>query len=150
MNWGGMIGLLMGFLFGALILKRVLPQINRFALKFLFRRRYGRKGKSILFVYSDSSLWKEYVEENILPRLEPHAVVLNWSKRQEWKGQNRFETRVFENWAGADEFVPTAIVFSRTGKVQVFRLWPTSRDRKPGKAKPLPEARQALLAAVGK
>ena len=37
------------------------------------------KGKDILFVYSDSPIWREYMTTEILPVVEARAVVLNWS-----------------------------------------------------------------------
>src|SRR5215208_5099448 len=43
-----------------------------------FHRRWGRQGKHLLLVYSNSPNWRAYVEDNWLPRLEAMAVVLNW------------------------------------------------------------------------
>ena len=62
----------------------------------------------ILFVYSDSSNWKDYIETNILPRIEAHSIILNWSKRREWGSRMRLETKLFNQWAGPGEFVPVA------------------------------------------
>jgi hypothetical protein len=36
------------------------------------------RGRDILFVYSDSPIWHDYVEQHILPYLGERAVVLNW------------------------------------------------------------------------
>src|SRR5436305_2665401 len=43
------------------------------------------RGRYVLFVYSDSPIWHDYVEAHILPRLGERAVVLNWSRRSLWR-----------------------------------------------------------------
>ena len=148
MNWIQIIWLLAGFLFGVTVLRALFPFAYRFGLKFRFWLRYSSKGKFILFVYSDSSNWKEYIETRILPRIEDYSVILNWSKRREWESRMRFETKVFAQWAGSNELTPTAILFSFIGKVRVIRLWPASQPGKHGKDKVSKESEQALLAAV--
>jgi hypothetical protein len=148
MNWVGIGSLLIGFLLGVTVLKSLGPLALRFMLKVRFWVRHGRKGKVILFVYSDSSNWKDHIETTILPRLEACSVILNWSKRREWEPSMQFEARLFNQWAGSGEFTPTAILFPLLGKVQVFRLWQLSRNPKHGKDKVSKEAEQSLFAAV--
>ena len=121
MNWIQIIWVLIGFLFGITVLKALFPLAYRLGLKVCFWLRYGRKGKFILFVYSDSSNWKDYIETRILPRIKEHSVVLNWSKRREWEPRMSFETKVFAQWAGSGDFTPTAILFSSIGKVKIIR-----------------------------
>src|ERR1051325_7532600 len=41
-------------------------------------------GRRVLFVYSDSPVWQQHIEENILPQLPRRSVVLNWSQRRHW------------------------------------------------------------------
>ena len=137
-----------GVFLGATLVKRALPFVRRFGLKVRFWLRHGRHGKMILFVYSDSSNWKEYIETNILPRIEAHSVILNWSKRREWGSQMQLETKLFNQWGGQGEFVPVAILFSRTGEVRTFRLWQLSQNPKHGKGGVLKEAEQALFETV--
>src|SRR5678815_4488078 len=43
------------------------------------------RGRDILFVYSDSPTWRDYIEQGILPYLGKRAVVLNWSHRKRWR-----------------------------------------------------------------
>src|SRR6266404_233131 len=43
------------------------------------------RGKDILFVYSDSPIWRDYMLSEMLPLVETRAVVLNWSERRTWK-----------------------------------------------------------------
>ena len=151
MNWIQIGSLIVGFLLGVTVLKSLGPFALRFVLKVRFWVRHGRKGKVILFVYSDSSNWKGYVETKILPSLVGCSVVLNRSKRREWESSMEFEERLFNQWAGSGEFTPTAILFPLTGRTRVFRLWQPSDNPKHGKDKGLrasKEAEQSLLAAV--
>jgi hypothetical protein len=148
MNWLEIGSLLIGFLLGVTVLKSLAPFALRFGLKFRFWVRHGRKGRVILFVYSDSSNWKDYIEAKILPRLEACSVILNWSKRREWESSMQFEASLFNQWAGSGEFTPTAILFPLMGKVKVFRLWQLSHNPKHGKDKVSKEAEQSLFAAM--
>ena len=148
MNWIAIGSLLIGLLLGMTLLKPLGPLALRFGLKVRFWVRHGRKGKVILFVYSDSSNWKDHIEEKILPRLEACSVILNWSKRREWESSMQFEARLFNQWAGSGEFTPTAILFPLLGRVKVFRLWQPSQNSKHGKNKVSKEAEQSLFAAA--
>jgi hypothetical protein len=42
-------------------------------------------GTRVLFVYSNSPVWRPYIEEHILPMLPQGSVVLNWSERRRWR-----------------------------------------------------------------
>lgn len=117
-------------------------------LKYSFRQRHGKFGRFILFVYSDSPNWKDYIEKNILPRIEPHAITLNWSKRREWQKTNPFEARVFNHWAGKRNFNPMAILFSPDGTIKEVRFWQAFKDFKHGKDKLLKEAEKKLFSDV--
>ena len=148
MDWIAIGSLLIGLLLGMTVLKSLGPFALRLGLKVRFWVRHGRKGKVILFVYSDSSNWKDHIEEKILPRLEACSVILNWSKRREWESSMQFEARLFNQWAGSGEFTPMAILFPLLGKVKVFRLWQLSQNPKHGKNKVSKETEESLFAAV--
>ena len=148
MNWIQIGLMMMGVFIGVTASKSAFPLAQRFGLKVRFWLRHGRKGKMILFVYSDSSNWKDYIETNILPRIEAHSIILNWSKRREWGSQMQLETKLFNQWAGAGEFVPVAVLLSLTGKIRTFRLWQPSENPKHGKGRVSREAEQALFEAV--
>ena len=145
------VGIITG-LVAALILLIVLAVLSFYAyrlwLKTRFRQRYGRHGKFILFIYSDSPNWKDYVESNILPRIGSHSVILNWSERRKWGEQFPFEARVFRSWAGDSEFNPIAILFPRRGKVKVIRFWQAFRDYKHGKDRTLKNAENELYSEL--
>ena len=119
-------------------------------LKYRFWRRHGRLGRFVLFVYSDSPHWKAYVESNILPRIEGHAVTLNWSRRREWARTHPFEARVFRRWSGEREFNPLALVIRPGRRVKVLRFWQAFRDFRHGKGGALAAAQGALFEEVEK
>jgi hypothetical protein len=117
-------------------------------LKFRFWQRHGKRGRFVLFIYSDSPNWKDYIEANILPRIESHAVTLNWSKRKEWERMNPFEAKIFNHWAGEKEFNPMALVFSPGGKIKDVRFWRAFKDFKHGKGASLKQAESLLFTEV--
>src|SRR5215210_5732019 len=117
-------------------------------LRFRFWLRYASKGRFILFVYSNSPNWKDYIESNILPRIESHAVTLNWSERKSWDEAYPFEAKILRRWAGDSEFNPVAIVFPPVGKVKVIRFWQAFRDYKHGKEQSLKRAQEELFKVV--
>ena len=39
------------------------------------------KGKDVLYVSSDSPIWKEYMETEVFPLVAKRAIVLSWSAR---------------------------------------------------------------------
>ncbi len=148
MNWIQIGWMVIGVLLGVTVFKRGFPFACRFWLKVRFWFRHGRKGKRILFVYSDSSNWRDYIETKILPRIETYSIILNWSKRGEWESQMQLETKLFNQWAGPGEFVPVAILFSPIGKARTFRLWQFSENPKQRKVRVSKEAEQALFETV--
>ncbi|HKR59372.1 MAG TPA: hypothetical protein VJS64_06525 [Pyrinomonadaceae bacterium] len=117
-------------------------------LAFRFRQIHGRSGRFVLFIYSDSPNWKDYIETNLLPQLSPHVVTLNWSQRAQWRQTNPFEARVFRHWASEKEFNPMALIFSSPWTVIEVRLWRAFRDLKHGKDLSLRLAEDLLLSEV--
>lgn len=148
MNWVQIGFMVIGVLLGATLFKGALPIAHRFVLKLRFWLRHGRRGKKILFVYSDSSNWKDCIETNILPRIEAHSIVLNWSRRREWGSRMQLETTLFSQWAGPGKFVPVAIVFSPMGKTRTFRLWQLSGNSRHAKVKASRETQRAFFETV--
>jgi hypothetical protein len=92
----------------------------------------GWARRRVLFVYSDSPHWKEYLEANILPKLSANTVVLNWSNRAKWR---KFSVPVmlFRCFAGEREFNPIGLVFERFYVVERYRFWQPFRDAKHGR-----------------
>ena len=97
-----------------------------------------RRGKRILFVYSDSPIWHDYIEQHILPLIHEHAVVLNWSHRRSRSWSRSFlAVAAFKHFGGWNEFNPIAVVFRPFRRAKIFRFLPAFRDYKHGKSKTL-------------
>jgi hypothetical protein len=87
-------------------------------------------------VYSNSPVWQQYIEHNVLPRLPDTAVILNWSERRNW---NRLTLGyiAFRFFGGSREFNPLAVVIRPFRWAKCFRFWRPFRDLKHGKPESL-------------
>jgi hypothetical protein len=137
-----------------------------FWLKLLVRKHWHPQGKNMLFVYSNSPNWKEYIEENILTKISGNAVIINWSERSKWDWTNKpLELRIFNHWTGVfryihtgsgrnkwdgREFNPIAITFVPWWRVKVVRFWQAFKDYKHGKDKKLKELENQLFEILKK
>jgi len=88
------------------------------------RQRYA------IVVYSNSPIWQEYFETQIIPRLGQRAVVLNWSERKHWK--LTLPVVLFWVFGGSREFNPIAIVFEPWRWPRAFRFYKAFRSFKRG------------------
>ena len=105
------------------------------------------RGKDILFVYSDSPIWRDYMATEILPLVQDRAVVLNWSERKKWR-RWRLGVAVFHHFAGGREFNPLVMLFRPVRLARVFRFWSAFKDWKRGYREPVDRLRQDLLNAL--
>jgi hypothetical protein len=105
------------------------------------------KGKDILFVYSDSPIWHEYMTTAILPLVKRRAVVLNWSERSKWPLWS-LGVSVFHRFGGDRDFNPLVVLFRPLRRARTFRFWPTFKDWKHGYREPVERLRQELLSAL--
>ena len=96
------------------------------------------RGRDILFVYSDSPVWQDYIEQCIVPNLGERAIVLNWSERKRWRLSLR--RMAFYHFGGDREFNPLGVVFRPFRRTRTFRFWQPFRDFKRGR----PEALQKM------
>jgi hypothetical protein len=115
---------------------------NQFALNF------GNFGKRFVLVYSESPNWQGYIEENWLPKLHNHAVVLNWSKRNVWQKAKPLEAKILRHWGGDREFNPMVVYFPKVGRVKTIRFFQAFKDFKHGKEHSLRKAERELFALV--
>jgi hypothetical protein len=97
---------------------------------------WGASGRNVLFVYSNSPVWQDYVEENILPRLPHSALVLNWSERRMWKRWT-LGYLTFRFFGGSREFNPLAVIVRPLKWGKCFRFWKPFRDFKHGNVEAL-------------
>jgi hypothetical protein len=94
------------------------------------------RGIRLLYVYSNSPHWKEYIETTILPRLPKPRIVLNWSERRFWK-RFTLASMTFRHFGGYREFNPLAIIFHPFRRAKVFRFFEAFKDKKHGKVETL-------------
>lgn len=92
---------------------------------------WGPLGRRVLFVYSNSPVWQDYIEQNVLPRRPTTAVVLNWSERSNWTRWT-LSCLAFSLFGGSREFNPLAIVILPLRWAKCFRFWKAFRDYKHG------------------
>lgn len=92
---------------------------------------WGSQGRYILFVYSDSPIWTDYIHKEILPYIDHKAVVLNWSERKRWKVS--LAVLAFRFYGGNQSFNPIAIVFRPFRFHREFRFYEAFKDFKHGK-----------------
>lgn len=85
----------------------------------------------VLVVYSESPIWQEHMEREVLPRMPPRTAVLNWSQRKRWS-RTSFPVLLFDAFAGRREFNPMVLVFRRFALVERFRFWRPFHDAKHG------------------
>ena len=104
-------------------------------------------GRRVLFIYSNSPVWKTHIETEILPRLPPTAAVLNWSERSRWTSLS-LAVLMFRFYGGSRQYNPLAIVIRPWRGPKLFRFWEAFRDFKHGKHDSLRSVEAALFRAV--
>jgi len=103
-------------------------------LRSMFQRKWGSKGKNILLVYSESPNWQDYIEREIVPKVARHAVLLNYSKRAEWRSDKPLEAKVWEHWCGGKEYNPIAILVPERGQIRTIPFYQAFKDFIHGKS----------------
>lgn len=101
------------------------------------------RGRDILFVYSDSPIWHDYIEQRLLPPIRHRAIVLNWSKRKRWRIS--LARAAFHHFGGYREFNPLAVVFRPLRGTRKFRFWQPFRDFKHGRPEALRKMEKDLF-----
>jgi len=89
------------------------------------------RGRYALVVYSNSPIWREYFETNILPAIGTRGVVLNWSDRKRWRYS--LPVVLFRFFAGTRDVNPLAIVFEPAAWPRRFRFYRAFRAFKHGR-----------------
>jgi hypothetical protein len=105
------------------------------------------RGRDILFVYSDSPIWHDYIEERILPHLGERAVVLNWSRRKQWGvSLGRW---AFYHFGGGRPFHPSGVIFRPLRRTRTFRFLQPFRDFKHGHPEALHRMESEFFELIG-
>src|SRR5688572_7815817 len=92
-----LVDLLLPVVLPLLVVGLVLHVLNRMAVCLLVWIWWLPAGKDVLFVSSDSPVWQEYMQTEILPLVAKRAIVLNWSERSRWSKLS-FSVRVFHTF----------------------------------------------------
>lgn len=138
-----MLPLLVAFLLVALLLFLVWSLFLHLAIW----NWWCARGRDVLFVYSDSPVWQDYIENNMLPHLRRRAVVLNWSQRRRWRLS--LAVLAFSHFGGGQEFNPLAVVFRPFRFSRTFRFYRPFREFKHGKPEALLTVQRDFFDALG-
>jgi hypothetical protein len=106
-----------------------------------------RKGKDVLFIYSDSPIWHEYMTSQILPLVQERAIVLNWSQRKTWQKWS-LAVRAFQMFSGRRDFNPMVMLFRRFRGAKSFRFFSAFKEWKHGETQKIEELRSKLMQAL--
>ena len=101
----------------------------------------------MLYISSDSSIWKEYMEAEIFPLVAERAVVLSWSDRSKWRKWS-FAVRVFRTFGGRRDFNPMVVLFRPFRRTRIFRFLPAFQERKHGNSASIEQLRRDLMQAL--
>ena len=154
-------------LFSPIILLFFIPLVLHFIIRsiglgFLVNIKWISQGKNTLFVYSQSPVWKDYIEKNIIPKISSSSTIMNWSERTSfnkwsleykvfahWTQVHQYSFNGKTKWSGA-EYNPVAIVFKPWWNPKVLRFWEAFRDYKHGKDQKLKELENTLYNLLGR
>lgn len=139
--------LLLPFVLPLVLLAVTLALLHRATLWLLIRVAWLPHGRDVLFVYSDSPIWHDYMMNEILPLVTERAVVLNWSERRKWRRWS-LTAHVFRSYGGWRQYNPMVVLFRPTGRARVFRFWPAFQDQKRGYLEPLQRMKIDLFLAL--
>jgi hypothetical protein len=106
-------------------------------------------GKDVLFVSSESIVWREYMETQILPLVRDRATVLNWSERAKWSKWS-FAVRVFRTFGRSRNHTPMVVIFQPLRRARVFRFLPAFKDFKHGHTENVEQLRRELMLALSR
>lgn len=102
------------------------------------------RGVNVLLVHSDSPVWQDHMQANVIPRLPSSAVVINWSERRHWR---RFSLAVMAArcFGGSEEFNPLVVVFRPFRWAKTYRFWMPFQEFKHGNREPLRALEEKLF-----
>jgi hypothetical protein len=125
----------------------VLSFLNKVVVYLLVWVWWLPKGKDVLYVSSDSPVWKEYMETEVFPLVAERAIVLSWSARSKWPKWS-FAVRVFRTFGRGREFNPMVVLFRPFRRARIFRFLPAFQERKHGSSPSVEQLRRDLIQAL--
>jgi len=100
-----------------------------------------------VFVYSESPIWKDHIEGEILPHIQDRAIILNWSERRNWK--NSLAVLAFRYFGGYRNFNPMALVFRPFHLVKTYRFFEAFKKFKHGSSTEVEAIKKELFQILG-
>jgi hypothetical protein len=101
------------------------------------------RGRYALVVYSNSPIWQEYFEQQVLPAVDGRGDVLNWSERKQWSYS--LPVALFRFFGGTREFNPLAIVFQPLAWPRRFPFYRPFQAFKHGRPEEVERMRRELF-----
>ena len=138
------IALLLPIILPLLIVGLVLHFLNNVVVYLLVWVWWLPKGKDVLYVSSDSPIWKEYMETEVFPLVAERAIVLSWSARSKWPKWS-FAVRVFRTFGRGRDFNPMVVLFRPFRRARIFRFLPAFQERKHGDSASVEQLRRDLI-----
>ena len=129
------------------ILALVFHVLNQVVVYLLVWVWWLPRGKDVLYISSDSPIWKEYMETEIFPFVADRAVVVSWSARSKWPKWS-FAVRVFRTFGRRRDFNPIFILFRPFRRARIFRFLPAFQERKHGNNASIEQLRRDLMKAL--
>lgn len=123
--------------------------ITTFVLYVLVWILWCTRGKDVMFVYSNSPIWHDYIEQQLIPRIAKRTVILNWSERRHWLHRLSLSSLVFRFFGGSREYNPLALHFRPFRTHRTFRFWKAFKEWKHGNAKTLQQVETDLFDSIG-
>jgi hypothetical protein len=142
-----LIALLLPIILPLAIVGIVLHFLNKVVVYLLVWVWWLPKGKDVLYVSSDSPIWKEYMETEVFPLVAERAIVLSWSARSKWPRWS-FAVRVFRTFGRGRNFNPMVVLFRPFRRARTFRFLPTFQERKHGNSASVEQLRRGLMQAL--
>lgn len=141
---GPLVGVLVLLLLPLVPLLLVSYLLYRIVLQVAIWIGWCSRGIQVLLVYSESPVWQDYIESNIIPRLPRSTVRLNWSERRKWRHLS-LPVMAFGFFGGSREFNPLVVVFRPFRRTKTFRFWKAFKDYKHGRTTALEEKASELF-----
>lgn len=144
------------FTFIVLLLPIILPLaiigvtlhfLNKIVVYLLVWAWWLPRGKDVLYVSSDSPIWKEYMETEVFPLVADRAIVLNWSARNRWPKWS-FAVRAFRTFGRGRDFNPMVVLFRPFRSAKIFRFLPAFREQKHRNSADVEHLRRDLIRAL--
>lgn len=108
---------------------------------------WSTRGVRLLFVHSNSPVWQDHIQKEILPHLPERSIILNWSERKKWRPS--LAAMVFHHFGGYRDFNPLAVVIRPFRRAKVFRFHEAFAEWKHGKPEALTKMESEFFATLG-